>query len=53
MYEWMEENWTEEYDGWDLGEVWEHLEDEWDGRNNLEDIISYEDFLSHYSEGNV
>lgn len=50
VYDWIEENFPEEYD--DLGEVWEELQNEWVGRNELENIIPYNDFLSTYEGSN-
>ena len=56
MYEWLDENaeWSYDDEGYyDLGEIYESAQESWEGRGNLEDIISYEEFINHYSEGQV
>ena len=56
MYEWFDEQdfWEFGEDGfYDLGEIYESAQESWEGRGNLEDIISYEEFINHYSEGQV
>ena len=50
VFEWMEDNFEDYDEYWDAGEQYEHLENEWDGRANLSDIISFEDFINHYQE---
>lgn len=49
VFEWIDEayDWTE-YD--DLGMFYDDVSSEWFGRSNFEDIISPEEFFSHYEE---
>ena len=47
IFEWIDDQYDfAMYD--DLGEFYQDVSNEWFGRSNFEDIISPEEFFSHY-----
>jgi hypothetical protein len=49
VFEWVEGIFDiDNYDNDDLGEAYEMITNEWEGRNNFESIISLDEFLNHY-----
>ncbi len=52
VFDWIDENYPElEYaETGDLGEIYEQIESDWSGRNNLSDVISIYEFISNYEK---
>ena len=49
LYEWIEDNY--DFDDWDdFGEFYEQIEEDWDGRGNFSDIVSYDEFINNYEQ---
>ena len=47
IFDWIDEEYGY-YEPDDLGELYETISEEWTGRNNFSDIISFDEFINHY-----
>jgi len=46
VFDWIDEQF--DIDTEDLGEEYERISNEWNGRSDLSNVISLDDFLSYY-----